>query len=74
VTDADAAAPPPRRWLHLGVRLAVVVAVSLVLGGLTSFAQGVLPDELRPLANSASGWTILTALIVWRVGAAATGS
>ncbi len=29
----------------------------LVLGVATSFAQGLLPDGLRPLANSASGWT-----------------
>lgn len=42
----------------------VVVTASLVLGGLTSWAQGVLPDALASLANSVSGWTLLTALLV----------
>jgi hypothetical protein len=41
------------------------VAVSLALGGATSFAQGLLPDVLQPFANSASGWTVLSALLVW---------
>jgi Family of unknown function (DUF6518) len=60
---------PPHSWLRAGITLVVVVATSLVLGGLTSFAQGILPDALRPFANSASGWTVLTAFVVWRVGA-----
>ena len=37
---------------------------SALLGGATSFAQTFLPDALRPFANSASGWTLLTALVV----------
>lgn len=41
-----------------------VAVVSLLLGAATSFAQGLLPDPLRPLANSASGWTLLTVLVV----------
>lgn len=41
-----------------------VVAASLLLGGLTSWAQGVLPDALASFANSPSGWTALTALLV----------
>lgn len=45
----------------------MVVVASLVLGGLTSFAQTVLPDALRPAANSVSGWVVLTALLVWGV-------
>ena len=48
--------------------MVIVVAASLVLGALTSYAQGLLPGPLRPFANSASGWTVLTALIVWRIG------
>ena len=44
----------------------VVTLASLALGGLTSFAQTFLPDVLRPFANSASGWTLLTALVVAR--------
>jgi hypothetical protein len=41
-----------------------VVAASLLLGGLTSWAQGFLPDALSSFANSPSGWTALTALLV----------
>ena len=41
-----------------------VLAASLLLGGLTSWAQGVLPDALASFANSPSGWTVLTALLV----------
>ena len=67
MTTARAASISPRRWLRGGIRLVIVVVASLVLGGLTSFAQEILPDPLRPFANSASGWTVLTALIVWRI-------
>ena len=49
-----------RQW----VALPAVVAVSLLLGGLTSSAQGLLPDAVASFANSPSGWTILTAAIV----------
>lgn len=41
-----------------------VVLAGLLLGGLTSWAQGVLPDALASFANSPSGWTALTALLV----------
>lgn len=41
-----------------------VVAASLLLGGLTSWAQGFLPEALSSFANSPSGWTLLTALLV----------
>lgn len=41
-----------------------VVGASLLLGGMTSWAQGVLPDALASFANSPSGWTVLTALVV----------
>lgn len=49
---------------RLGVKSAAVVLASLLLGGLTSFAQSSL-GPLDPLANSSSGWTLLTALIIW---------
>jgi hypothetical protein len=49
---------------RLPVLLLLVVLVSLLLGAATSFAQTFLPDALRPFANSASGWTLLTALAV----------
>jgi hypothetical protein len=46
------------------LRLAVVVPGSLALGALTSWAQGVLPYALASFANSPSGWTVLTVLLV----------
>lgn len=45
--------------------LLVVLVGSAALGGATSFAQGLLPESWQPFANSASGWTILTVLMVW---------
>lgn len=50
-------------------QLAVVVAVAFVGGGVTFFAQGFLPDVLASFANSASGWTLITAVIVWALRA-----
>ena len=47
------------------IRLGLVVVLSFLLGGLTSYAQGFLSDEFRSFANSASGWTVLTALLVY---------
>jgi hypothetical protein len=44
--------------------LTVVTLASLLLGALTSWAQGVLPDALASFANSPSGWTVLTAALV----------
>jgi hypothetical protein len=41
-----------------------IVVGSLVVGGLTSVAQGLLPDSLRSVANSASGWTLLTVVMI----------
>ncbi|GAA3627433.1 hypothetical protein GCM10022223_50900 [Kineosporia mesophila] len=41
-----------------------VVASSFVLGAVTSFAQGFLPGVISSLANSASGWTIITVLLL----------
>lgn len=41
-----------------------VVGASLLLGALTSWAQGVLPHALASFSNSPSGWTVLTALLV----------
>lgn len=42
-----------------------VSAASLLLGMLTFYAQGALPEAWRSFANSASGWTLLTALLVF---------
>lgn len=48
-----------------GAISAAVLLASLVLGGLTSFGQSLLPAAVSSLSNSASGWTLLTALLVW---------
>lgn len=45
-------------------RVLGVLATSLLLGALTSWAQGVLPAALAPFANSSSGWTVLSVLLV----------
>ncbi|MGG7509808.1 DUF6518 family protein [Plantibacter sp. YIM 135249] len=45
--------------------LAIALAGGLALGGLTSFGQQYLPDWLRPLANSAGGWTMFAFVLVW---------
>jgi hypothetical protein len=65
--DASRSPAPPlsRSFLRIVAKALVLAAVSLLLGGLTSLGQAVLPDALRPLANSASGWTVPTALLVW---------
>jgi hypothetical protein len=60
------ARPPARTALPAGVRATVVVLVlSLVVGGLTSPAQGVLPSWMASFANSAGGWSMLAFLAVW---------
>jgi hypothetical protein len=50
----------PVGWLDA----AWIVGGSLILGALTSFAQGVLPDWLRSFANSPSGWALLTVVMI----------
>lgn len=52
----------PRHWLVPALTVAVS---SLVLGGLTSFGQTILPEALVSFANSAGGWTILAFGLVW---------
>ncbi|APU17569.1 DUF6518 family protein [Actinoalloteichus fjordicus] len=60
----------PERTRRL-LRIGAVAMASLLLGGLTFFAQGWLPESFSSLANSASGWALLTALMVF--GARLTG-
>ena len=66
-------APTARR---AALPVVFVLAASWSLGFATFHAQGWLPDALAPFANSASGWTLLTACLVaiarpgWRLGAA----
>ncbi|WP_341360520.1 DUF6518 family protein [Georgenia sp. M64] len=51
-------------WARPVLSSLAVVGVSLLAGALTSWAQGVLPEALAPFANSPSGWTVLTAVLV----------
>ncbi len=46
------------------LRSGIVLLASFALGFLTFFAQGALPDWFASFANSASGWTVLTVLLV----------
>lgn len=46
-------------------RVGAVSVASFLLGVLTSYTQGALPDAWRSFANSASGWTLLTVLLVF---------
>jgi Family of unknown function (DUF6518) len=43
----------------------IVLIAGFLLGGLTSWAQFLLPAALKPLANSFSGWTMIAAVLVW---------
>lgn len=63
---ADRRAPavaPARVAIAITITLAVAAA-SLLLGGLTSFAQTFLPPALAPFANSNGGWGILVVIVV----------
>ncbi|MDN5851850.1 MAG: DUF6518 family protein [Actinomycetia bacterium] len=64
MTDTlDAAA---HRTRNKAMATASVAIASFALGALTSYAQGFLPDDARSFANSASGWTLVTAgLVFW---------
>ena len=43
---------------------AVVAVSSFLLGAATVFAQGFLPEALGSFANSATGWTLVTVLLL----------
>jgi len=63
---SSASSARQRETLRSGITAtAVVLVMGLVVGGLTSPAQGALPDELRSFANSAGGWSMLAFLGVW---------
>ncbi len=49
----------------LVVRSLVALAAALLLGGATSWGQYLLPDWLVSVANSASGWTLVTVLLLF---------
>lgn len=54
----------PARAAWLSWRLPGVLVLSLVLGGATSWGQFLLPEGIVSIANSSSGWTLITALLV----------
>jgi len=58
---------PSGVW-RAGAQLGLIVTGALTVGGLTSWGQQLLPDALAPLANSASGWTLFTVLLLLRAG------
>lgn len=64
-THNDSSPPPRNHWLRTLLLMAGVAAASYVLGGLTSPAQQYLPEQISSFANSTSGWTILTFLLIW---------
>lgn len=47
------------------IRTVIVCLASLIMGAIESWAQGLLPDPLKPLANSASGWTLVTIVLIF---------
>lgn len=61
----DDPTPDTSRARRVAAQVAVVVATTFLLGVLTFFAQGFLPGPLQSFANSASGWTLVTAVTVW---------
>ena len=55
---------PVERLSGTWARVAVVIVMSFLSGMLTFFAQGLLPDAVNSFANSASGWTFVTVLVL----------
>ncbi|MRX44682.1 DUF6518 family protein [Agromyces kandeliae] len=55
---------PRHPWFAAARRILLVAVAAVVLGGLTSWGQLLLPAETASAANSAGGWTIPTALLV----------
>lgn len=67
VNTATTTSRPATTWASL-VRAVFVALASVLLGGLTFFAQGFLPGWFTSFANSASGWTLLTTVLVVLAG------
>lgn len=63
-SSAPDAVRRPERQAETWARAAAVVLASFAIGMLTFFAQGILPDALTSFANSASGWTLVTVLLL----------
>jgi hypothetical protein len=62
-TSTTTPTPTTAAVISVGAVLRIAV-ISVVLGAVTSWAQGFLPDAWAPLANSPSGWAAMTALVV----------
>ncbi|MDP9829279.1 DUF6518 family protein [Kineosporia succinea] len=77
MTDLTAPGSAPDRFRetpgvprqHRFGAVAEVTALSFLIGGFTAYAQGFLPEAIGPVANSASGWTIVTVALLWSVRA-----
>ncbi|BDZ51901.1 hypothetical protein GCM10025867_41420 [Frondihabitans sucicola] len=52
-------------WTTGLVAAAVVILGSLLVGGLSSFGQQLLPSWVTSLSNSAGGWSMFAFLLVW---------
>ncbi|SDP67285.1 hypothetical protein SAMN05660199_04567 [Klenkia soli] len=57
-------ATPPTTTAAPWVRAGAALVAAAVLGAVTAAAQGWLPQQLAPLANSAGAWTLITAAAV----------
>ncbi|QYF74969.1 DUF6518 family protein [Cryobacterium sp. PAMC25264] len=62
--------PEPGWWYRESLRSslhAILIAVigGALIGSLTSFGQGYLPEWVNSLSNSVGGWTMFCFLIVW---------
>ena len=62
-------APVGSRMSQRVTRGAAAVGIALVgglfAGGLTSYAQGFLPEQISSFANSSGGWSMIAFLLVW---------
>lgn len=59
VQSVTGPAPEHSPWFHL----TIAAGAGLLVGVLTSFAQGFLPEVLSPMANSAGSWSLIAFLL-----------
>lgn len=67
---------PARRGVLRGVLAPALLAagVGTALGVLTSYAQGWLPEQVAPLANSSTSWCVVAALLALTARSAPAGA
>lgn len=51
------------RTMHAGAAPVFVAGIGLLLGILTAYAQGWLPNDVAPLANSSGSWSLVAFLL-----------